>query len=261
MAGIQRRISTKTNIMRFLPSLLVLVLSLGISSSFTHPPQYERRSLHGPVNTAPPSPPLPLPRTSSTSLQLLLDVPDAFFTVTFPMLGILLSISKNFARVRMEERAWEQRLEEARLERLRQDPTLTEIDLRRKEAAMEWSAYGKPRQEEEERMTREVSPGRRSTTTRVQVLDREDDEEQVLDARAYRMTEEEIDAFELEYGVEYDPYYDDPYGEEELPEGKFSVDRMYGDRVYEDGEIFYKDAKTGLFYRQGSKPRNLSFWG
>ena len=92
-------------------------------------------------------------------------------------------------------------------------------------------------------------------------MEREDDDEEVVDARSYRMTEDEIDAFELEYGVEYDPYYDDPYAEDELPEGKFSVDRMYGDRVYEDGEIFYKDNQTGLYYRQGCKPRNLSFWG
>ena len=197
----------------------------------------------------------PSQRTSSSSLNLLLDVPDGFFTVTFPTLGILLSISKNFARVRMEERAWEQRLEEARRERLRQDPTLTEIDLRRKEAAMEWSAYGKPR-EEEERMAKEYSSRRR-----VQVLDRDEDEDEEVDVREYRMTEDEIDAFELEYGVEYDPYYDDPYAEEELPEGAFSLDRMYGDRIYEDGEVFYKDNKTGLFYRQGCKPRNLSFWG
>lgn len=189
-----------------------------------------------------------------TSLQLLLDVPDNFFAVTFFGMGILLSISKNFARVRMEERAWEQRLEEARVERLRQDPTLTEIDLRRKEAAMEWSAYGTPRLEEEaERL------GRRN---RVKVMDRTETREQQQQSRSGgQMTQEEIEAFEVEFGVEYDPYYDDPYTEEDLPEGKFSIDKLYGDRVYENGEIFYKDAQTGLFYRQGCKPRNLSFWG
>jgi hypothetical protein len=178
-------------------------------------------------------------------LQLLLDVPDNFFAVTFFGLGLLLSISKNFARVRMEERAWEQRLEEARIERLRQDPTLTELDLRRKEAAVEWSAYGTPRLEEERRR-------------RVQVMDRYEEESS---RREGKMSQEEIEAFEFEYGVEYDPYYDDPYTEEDLPVGKFSVDKLYGDRVYENGEIFYKDAQSGLFYRQGCKPRNLSFWG
>ncbi|GAX15488.1 hypothetical protein FisN_8Lh212 [Fistulifera solaris] len=197
-------------------------------------------------------------------LQLLLDVPDNFFAVTFFGLGLWLNISKNFARVRMEERAWEQRLEEARMERLQQDPTLTELDLRRKEAAMEWSAYGTPRLLEEEEEER-----RRRRRRRVQVMDRdekeeeeeEEEEEEVSNRREGKMSQEEIEAFEFEYGVEYDPYYDDPYTEEDLPDGKFSVDKLYGDRVYENGEIFYKDAQTGLFYRQGCKPRNLSFWG
>ncbi|EEC50168.1 predicted protein [Phaeodactylum tricornutum CCAP 1055/1] len=197
------------------------------------------------------------PAHSSTSLNLLLDVPDGFFTITFPTLGILLSLSKNFARIRMEENAWEQRLAEARKERLRKDPTLTEIDLRRKEAAIEWSAYGKPRMEEEQ-LERDLKEIQRSRT---RVMDRSEDEEDVVGTeREYCMTDEEIESFELEYGVEYDSYYDDPYSEEELPEGKFSLDRMYGDRVYDNGEIFYKDKESGLYYRQGAKPRNLSFW-
>lgn len=58
-----------------------------------------------------------------------------------------------------------------------------------------------------------------------------------------------------------DPYYDDPYTEDELPDGDYDVDKFYGDRIYsKTGEIFYKDSDTGLFYRQGAKPRNLSFW-
>lgn len=157
----------------------------------------------------------------------------------------------------MEENAWEQRLAEARKERLRKDPTLTEIDLRRKEAAIEWSAYGKPRMEEEQ-LERDLKEIQRSRT---RVMDRSEDEEDVVGTeREYCMTDEEIESFELEYGVEYDSYYDDPYSEEELPEGKFSLDRMYGDRVYDNGEIFYKDKESGLYYRQGAKPRNLSFW-
>ena len=179
--------------------------------------------------------------SSSTTLCLLLDVPDGFFTLTFPMLGILLSISKNFARIRMEENAWEQRLAEARLQRLQQDPTLTELDLRRQEAAMEWSAYGKPAQlereqqreqrEQEESNTRSSSSSSRSKK-RVRVMDRRDEnvesvKEEVtiaVDPRQYCMTTDEIAAFELEFGVQYDPYYDDPYVEEELPEGTYSID-------------------------------------
>lgn len=197
---------------------------------------------------------------SSTALSLLLNVPDDFFTITFPMLGIILSFSKNFARIRMEENAWEQRLAEGRAERLRRDPTLTEIDLRRQEADLEWSAYGKPRMQEEE-MQRQQQESKYGSRQRVQVKERVALDEDNATTRDYRMTDEEIEAFELEYGVDYDPYYDDPYSVEELPEGKYTVDKRYGDRIYDNGEIFYRDSKSGLFYRQGAKPRGSSFWG
>lgn len=204
-----------------------------------------------------------IPR-KDTSLNVLIDVPEYFFTFTFPMLGIILSVSKSFGRLRMEERAWELRVEEARMKRLKEDPTLTEIELRRKEAAMEWSAYGKPRMDEE-RAEREMrgkeGRGRVKVMEREEYYDEQDDYEDE-DEREYRMTDKEIALFEMEYGVEYDPYYDDPYKEEELPDDvSFNVDKKYGDRIYENGEIFYKDKESGLFYRQGAKPRNLSFWG
>lgn len=212
--------------------------------------------------------------TTSTSLNVLLDVPDRyFFTITFPVLGLLLSISRNYARARLEEAAWEQRLEEGREGLLRRDPALTELDLRRREAAREWSAYGAPRREEEaaaaaERRRKRAQEEREGATVmggggrrrRVRVLDRDDDDNDDIDSRDYRMTDAEIEAFESEFGVAYDPYYDDPYSLEELPDGKYDVDRLYGDRIYDNGEIFYKDSKSGLFYRQGSKPRNLSFF-
>lgn len=213
---------------------------------------------------------------SSSALSLLLDVPDDFFTITFPMLGILLSISKNFARIRMEERAWEQRLEDGREEYLSRNPLVTELDLRKKEAAQEWSAYGKPRQQEEAATQRYQYDEQRQRDdrrrSRVSVMDRDDKNDSdggidntKLPQRArkedYCMTDEEIEIFEAEYGVLYDPYYDDPYYVEELPEGKYEIDKIYGDRIYPNGEIFYKDGKTGLYYRQGSKPRNLSFFG
>jgi len=202
---------------------------------------------------------------SSTSLNVLLDVPDYFFTFSFPLLGILLSVSKDFARLRLEESAWEQRLEEAREKRLRSDPTLTELELRRKEASLEWSAYGKPRQEEleQQRMMREREEGFSSRSRRgVKVMENDDSYDENLESRNYQMTDDEINQFEMEYGIEYDPYYDDPYAEDELPDDfDFKVDKKYGDRIYENGEIFYKDKESGLFYRQGAKPRNLSFFG
>ena len=164
----------------------------------------------------------------------------------------------------MEENAWEQRLEQGRAERLARDPTLTELDLRRQEAALEWSAYGKPRMQQEQKqqqMQQQESKYSTSRGQRVKVMDRVEDVNTDSTERDYRMTDQEILAFELEYGVDYDPYYDDPYSEEELPEGKYTVDRRYGDRIYDNGEIFYKDAQSRLFYRQGAKPRGSSFWG
>ena len=80
-----------------------------------------------------------------------------------------------FSRARLEERAWEQRLMDGRAERLRQDPSLTELDLRRREAALEWSAYGKPRMEEEQldRALQARQPAR-GKKRRVQVAEREE---------------------------------------------------------------------------------------
>jgi hypothetical protein len=198
------------------------------------------------------------PKASSrkdSALFVLLDVPEGFFTMTFFGSGILLQVSKNFGRLRMEERAWEQRLNEGRQKRIREDPTLTEIELRRKEAGLEWSAYGKPRMDEEREM--------QGSRSRVKVMDRvEENEDDDAEYRQNRMSDQEIDMFEMEYGIDYDPYYDDPYTEDELPvDVPFNDDRKYGDRIYKDGEIFYKDKTSGLFYRQGAKPRNLSFWG
>ena len=207
-------------------------------------------------------PQVPTKTASSTSLNLLLDVPDGFFTVTMVGSGLILSFAKSFGRLRMEERAWEQRLEEGRRRRLEQDPTLTELDLRRKEAALEWSAYGKPRMEEEEAYQKRVQEmeeeGRMGGGKRVRVMEREEEEEE--DDRENRMTDQEINQFETEFGIDYDPYYDDPYEEDELPEGKFQSDKRHGDRFYEDGEVFYKDAATNLYYRQGAKPRSVSFF-
>lgn len=206
------------------------------------------------------------PQSSPTALNLLLDVPDSFFTVTMIGAGLVLSFTKSFGRMRMEERAWEQRLEEGRQRRLEEDPTLTELDLRRREAEMEWSAYGKPRMEEEairremeEREQELLSSRPPSSRKRVKVMEREGDDDDE-DSRENRMSDREIDQFETEFGIDYDPYYDDPYTEDEMPEGKYQVDKKYGDRIYQDGEIFYKDAESGMYYRQGARPRSVNYF-
>ncbi len=78
------------------------------------------------------------------------------------------------------------------------------------------------------------------------------------DGRPAAMTDSEIREFETAHGVEYDPYYDEPYSEDELPGGKHRVDKSYGDRRYENGEVFYKEGN--VYYRQGSRPRQKKFW-
>lgn len=192
-------------------------------------------------------------KTTGTCLNAYIDVPYGFFTITMIGAGITMSYAKGFGRLRMEERAWEQRLEEGRKRRLQQDPTLTELDLRRAEAEMEWSAYGKPRLE------REMEEEARGARRKVKVMEREEEEDDYVD-RSNRMSEAEIDTFEAVFGIDYDPYYDDPYTEDELPEGNYQVDKKYGDRIYQDGEIFYKDAQANVYYRQGAKPRSVNFF-
>jgi len=210
----------------------------------------------------------------ASNYHALLPVPRHFFAVTLFGYGIILQFSKAFGRNRMEERAWEQRLEEGRRKRLAEDPTLTELDLRRAEAELEWSAYGKPRleekmrnekqrqreQEREREESRDSSNSSSGKHNRVRVMDREEEEDEEDDL-PNRMTDKEIDRFEMEFGIDYDPYYDDPYTEDELPEGKYIADKRYGDRVYDNGEIFYKDVQTNLYYRQGAKPRSTNFFG
>lgn len=235
--------------------LFFVAYLLGCCSAFAPLHKNRVQTLHPVTTIQHPSP------KSTTALNdgVLLDVPEGFFTITMVGSGLFLSIAKDFGRIRMEERAWEQRLEEGRRRRMAEDPTLTELDLRRREAELEWSAYGKPAseviREEQERSRRRQ---------RVKVMERgaeDDDDDDDDEYRSVFMSDKEIDLFEAEFGIDYDPYYDDPYAEDELPEGNFKTDKKYGDRFYEDGEIFYKEANSGLFYRQGARPRNSSFFG
>ena len=189
-----------------------------------------------------------------------MDVDDNFFTATFFSIGLFYSLGKAYNRYLLEEVAFEQRKMEARERRLEEDPTLSELDLRRDESEGWTSIYGKRnRQRRSDRSSEdELEEGREGKYgSRVALRDREFDED---DDEFDGMTDQEIAEFESKYGVEYDPYYDEPYEENELPEGKYKEDKSYGDRRYANGEVFYKDESTGLFYRQGSKPRQKKFW-
>ncbi|KAK1748963.1 hypothetical protein QTG54_000902 [Skeletonema marinoi] len=199
-----------------------------------------------------------LVHTSSTAINngIIIDVDDNFFTVAFFSIGLFYSLGKAYNRYLLEEVAFEQRRLEARERRLEEDPTLSELDLRREETANWPSVYARKYRGEGETTASEGERDSKWRKSRVSVMDREDDG----DDDDYGMSDDQISEFESTYGVEYDPYYDEPYEESELPVGKYKEDKSYGDRRYENGEVFYKDDATGLFYRQGSRPRQKKFW-
>ena len=240
-----------------------------------------------------------IPRTekslpSQTSLNAIIDVPYGFFTIAGISLGIMNAIMRPYNRQIIEERAWQRRLEEAREERMAADPTLTELDLIREEAESITAPYGPDAMErrEMEREQRELRGRRR----RVMVTDDEDDDDDYYDddydadeddddyeySRRRRgrrrgrkstyqpppeekykpMTDDDIEDFEAEYGVEYDPYYDEPYEEDELPtDVKCYTDGMFMDKRYENGEVFYYDEDLEMYWRQGCKPRIKKMFG
>ena len=233
------------------------------------------------------------PRTR-TQLNAIIDVPYGFFTIAGISLGIMNAIMRPYNRQIIEERAWQRRLEEAREERMAADPTLTELDLIREEAESITAPYGPDameRREEEEREQRELRGRRR----RVMVMDDEDDNDDYYDDDDYGdeddddyeysrrrgrwrgrkssyqpppedkykpMTDDDIEDFEAEYGVEYDPYYDEPYEEDELPtDVKCYTDGVFMDKRYENGEVFYYDEDIEMYWRQGCKPRIKKMFG
>jgi len=206
------------------------------------------------------------PTTTVSPTQLnfgvIVAVPDDFFTITGISLGFAYTILRSWNRVTVENVAWENRLEDARLTKLDDeddlDPNaLTELDLRRMDAAASKSAYGPDAMDGRERKRR---------ASRVQTLEDEEDfeeeEEDERSDRAYSMTDEEINEFEETYGVEYDAYYDEPYTVDELPDDmSFVEDKVYGDRRYENGEIFYRgEGDNNIYWRQGGRPRLKQFW-
>lgn len=195
---------------------------------------------------------------STTALNngVIIDVPDDFFTIAFFSIGLFYSLGKAYNRYLLEEVAFEQRKLEARERRLEADPTLNELDLRREESGAWPSVYGRKFRGEGETVDNGDGSERSGSRRRVSTLDRENEE----DEEEYTMTDDEIANFESSNGVEYDPYYDEPYEESELPVGKYKEDKSYGDRRYENGEVFYKDEGSGMFYRQGSRPRSKKFW-
>ena len=169
-----------------------------------------------------------IPYKTTTALQngIIIDVPDDFFTATFFSIGLFYSLGKAYNRYLLEEVAFEQRKFEARERKLQEDPTLSELDVRREES-MNWpSVYARKFRGEGETYANErnSNDGSRKKRRGVAVLDREEDELLDEDEFNSQMTDEEINAFESTYGVEYDPYYDEPYEES----GKYMSFRICG---------------------------------
>mmetsp|Transcript_21270 Transcript_21270/g.31938 ORF Transcript_21270/g.31938 Transcript_21270/m.31938 type:complete len:280 (+) Transcript_21270:255-1094(+) len=219
--------------------------------------------------------------TSTTQLNygILVPVPDDFFTIAGISLGFAYTITRSWNRVVVENVAWEKRLEDARMQKLDEDyddnnqddngergNTYTELDLRKMDAEASQSSYGPEAMERRRR-------GRRSRVRTLDVDDDDkyDDEYDEYDRNRSRrqssspsesMTDEQINDFEETYGVAYDPYYDEPYTEDELPDDmSFVEDKVYGDRRYQNGEIFYRDGENkNLYWRQGGRPRLKQFW-
>jgi hypothetical protein len=220
-------------------------------------------------------------KSSSTALQngIILDVDDNFFTYTFFSIGLFYSLGKAYNRYLLEEIAFEQRKYESRERILDEDPTMDELTLRRMESAKWLSVYGRKFRGrgggDGDTMTSssnssdggegEVNRRRRRSNYRRSVATMDSDDDYTSDeyddgGGAPMMSSSEISAFESQYNIPYDPYYDEPYLESQLPTGKYKVDKSYGDRRYENGEIFYKEEGTGYYYRMGSRPRQKKFW-
>jgi hypothetical protein len=221
--------------------------------------------------------------TATTTTRLyngvIIDVPDNFFTSAFFTIGLTYSLGKAYNRYLLEEIAFERRKMEAREEILQNraaiegeevDVITTELEMRRMESAQWLSIYGRKFRGRGETTAATADDGdgvedgstrRRRNARQTKVLERNDDDEDEDMSSKYRMSDIEIQNFESTYNIPYDPYYDEPYTEDELPIGKYKIDKSYGDRRYENGEIFYKDeGKENVFYRQGSRPRQKKFW-
>jgi hypothetical protein len=129
--------------------------------------------------------------------------------------------------------------------------SFTELDLRKMDAQGSKSAYGPYSMDAQEREKDVVDAFRHSMMTIL--MKRRSDERS---DRNYSMADDQINEFEGTYGVECDFYYEEPYMADELPDDmSFAEDKVYGDRRYEKGQIFYRnESNNDLYWRQGCRP-------
>jgi len=176
--------------------------------------------------------------TRTTSLNLFNDfITDNFFAVNGLITGFFLTSATGASRIVSANEGWEERLRAAKEEEYLEDDedednaVFTELDIRSEIAEKSPSKYG---------------PKSEGGTTRNQ-------------SESTDQINVELE-FETSYGIPYEPYYDVPYEEEELPtDVGYSKDPFFGDRVYENGEQFFSVGK-GMYYRKGSRPRMKFIW-
>ena len=213
--------------------------------------------------------------TTQLNYGVIVPVPDDFFTIAGISLGFAYTITRSWNRVVVENVAWENRLEDERMRKLDEEEdrmgvegvsAMTELDLRRIDAEASQSSYGpdamERRRRDRNRRRRTLTLGADDDEYDEYDDDRSRNSSRRSDERSYSMTDEQINDFEEKYGVAYDPYYDEPYTEDELPDDiSFTEDKVYGDRRYQNGEIFYRDENNkNLYWRQGGRPRLKQFW-
>jgi hypothetical protein len=165
-------------------------------------------------------------------------------------LGLAWVILPYFVRVASAERAWEERLMEARRKRAQETGIeLSNVEFYQQSVSTYPSMYGP-----DGTLERKRKAALRKKEGKEGAMSEEEEEEEDLVASV-----QERMAFEKEFGLEYDPDYDDPLLEEELPKDlKFIKLSVYGDRMYEDGRVYFKDGD--VYFRRGAKPRLRSFW-
>jgi hypothetical protein len=165
-------------------------------------------------------------------------------------LGLAWVILPYFVRVASAERAWEERLMEARKKRAQETGIeLSNVEFYQQSVSTYPSMYGPDGTLERKRK----AALRKKDEIEGPMRGEEEEEEDLAASVQERM------AFEKEFGLEYDPDYDDPLLEEQLPKDlKFIKLSVYGDRMYEDGRVYFKDGD--VYFRRGAKPRLRSFW-
>lgn len=181
--------------------------------------------------------------------QRFLFSPSSFRLTAIPLLplegialGLAWAIIPSWVRIASAERAWEERLAKARQKREEESgEKMSNIEFYQKSVSTYPTMYG-PDGTLERKRRAALKKKRKDENLDMEEYKEEEDTTVVAEERL---------AFEKEFGLEYDPDYDEPLLEEELPTDlKFVKLSAYGDRMYEDGRVFFKDGD--VYFRRGA---------